>query len=108
MTDSKPNLLFIFTDQQRYDSLSCYGADWVHTPNLDRLADESFVFENAYVSQPVCTPSRSTIMTGLYPHTLGTTVNNIPLPPDALTTSVPKVPVTVPPLVTSIKTPNLS
>ena len=81
----KPNLLFIFSDQQRYDSLPSYGADWVQSPNLDGLASESFVFENAYVSQPVCTPARSTIMTGLYPHTLGTTVNNIPLPPDALT-----------------------
>ncbi len=81
----RPNLLFIYSDQQRYDSLPTYGADWVQAPNLERLADQSFVFENVYVSQPVCTPARSTIMTGLYPHTLGTTVNNIPLPPDALT-----------------------
>ena len=81
----KPNLLFIFSDQQRYDSLPSYGADWVKAPNLERLASESFVFENAYVSQPVCTPSRSTIMTGLNPHANGCTVNNIPLQPDALT-----------------------
>ena len=57
---AKPNLLFIFSDQQRYDSLGCYGADWVRAPNLDRLAAEGFVFENAYVSQPVCTSARST------------------------------------------------
>ena len=82
---SKPNLLFIFTDQQRYDTLGSYGADWVSAPNLDRLAAESSVFENAYVSQPVCTPARSTIMTGLYPHTSGQTLNAVPLRDDTLT-----------------------
>ena len=81
----KPNLLFIFSDQQRYDSLGCYGAGWVRAPNLDRLAAEGFVFENAYVSQPVCTPARSTIMTGLYPHASGQTLNRVPLHPDILT-----------------------
>ena len=61
---NKPNLLFIFTDQQRADTMSCYGNDLIETPNLNRFADSSFVFENAYVSTPICTPSRSTIMTG--------------------------------------------
>ena len=75
----RPNLLFIFTDQQRADTLGCYGNRVVETPNLDALAERSFVFENAYVSQPVCTPSRATIMTGLYPHTHGAVANNIPL-----------------------------
>ena len=60
-----PNLLFILTDQQRYDSLRCYGDSWLQAPALNGLAEQSFVFENAYVSQPVCTPARSTIMTGL-------------------------------------------
>jgi len=81
----KPNLLFIFTDEQRSDTLGCYGNDMVRTPNLDALAKESVVFENAYVTQTVCTPSRSTIMTGLYPHTNGCTENNIPLKPDTRT-----------------------
>ena len=75
----KPNLLFLFTDEQRADTLGCYGNEFVQTPNLDRLAAESFVFENTYVTQSVCTPSRSSIMTGLYPHTCGCTANNIPL-----------------------------
>ena len=56
----KPNLLFIFTDQQRADTMSCYGNDQIETPAMNALADESFVFENAYVSQPVCSPSRAT------------------------------------------------
>ena len=76
---NKPNLLFILTDQQRADTLGCYGNKLVQTPNLDALAREGFVFENAYVSQPVCTPSRASIMTGLYPHTHGCITNNIPL-----------------------------
>ena len=78
----KPNLLFIFTDQQRVDTLACYGNDWIQAPNLNALASESFVVENAYVTQPVCTPARSSIMTGLYPHTNGCTQLNIPLKPE--------------------------
>jgi arylsulfatase A-like enzyme len=75
-----PNLLFIFTDEQRYDTMAAYGNRRIETPNLDRLAAESVVFERAYVTQPVCTPSRSSIMTGLYPHTNGCIENNVPLP----------------------------
>ena len=78
----KPNLLFIFTDEQRYDTLACYGNTQIEMPNLNRLASQSVVFDQAYVTQPVCTPSRSTIMTGLYPHTDGCTENNAPLPPE--------------------------
>ena len=77
-----PNLLFLFTDEQRYDTMGAYGNDRIQTPNLNRLADESIVFDRTYVSQPVCTPSRSTLLTGLYPHTNGCTANNIPLPED--------------------------
>lgn len=75
----KPNLLFIWTDEQRFDTMAAYGNDKIKTPNLDMLADESFVIEKAYVAQPVCTPSRSTVMTGLWPHQNGCLKNNIPL-----------------------------
>jgi len=76
----KPNLLFLWTDEQRADTLAVHGNPIIQAPNLNNLASESFVFENAYVSQPVCTPSRSTVMTGLWPHTSGCVENNIPLP----------------------------
>ena len=74
------NLLFIFTDEQRVDTLSAYGNSRIAMPNLNALAKESTVFERAYCTQPICTPSRSSIMTGLYPHTNGCTHNNAPLP----------------------------
>ncbi len=79
---SKLNLLFIFTDEQRFDTLATYGNSHIQMPNLDRLAEESVVFDEAYVTQPVCTPSRASIMTGLYPHTHGCTENNARLPAD--------------------------
>lgn len=60
----QPNILMIMTDQQRFDSLGCYGADWVDTPNLDRLAAEGRLYENCYVNNPVCTPSRASMFTG--------------------------------------------
>ena len=82
---SKPNLLFIWTDEQQYFTMKAYGNEIIQTPNLDLLASESFVFEKAYVAQPVCTPNRAAVMTGLYPHTTGTVNNNIPLPKDIKT-----------------------
>jgi len=80
MTDPSPNILFILTDQQRRDSMKVYGNNWIKTPNLNSLSDKSLVFENAYVTQPVCTPARASIMTGLYPQTTGLIRNGIPLP----------------------------
>ena len=62
----KPNLIFIMSDQQRFDTISCYGNDWINTPNLNKLSEESFVFKNAYVTQPVCAPARGSIISGLY------------------------------------------
>ena len=82
MPAQPPNVLFILTDQQRRDTMRCYGNDWIETPNLDRIADSGFVFENAYVTQPVCTPARGSIMTGLYPQSTGLIKNAIELNPD--------------------------
>lgn len=78
----KPNLIVILTDQQRTDTMKVYGNDKIQTPNLNRLAEESFTFKNAYVSQSVCSPSRATILTGLYPHTSKVMACNVPLSAD--------------------------
>lgn len=74
------NLLFLFTDEQKASTLAAYGNSKIQMPNLNRLAAEGCVFEKSYVTQPVCTPSRSSLLTGLYPHTNTCTANNIPLP----------------------------
>ncbi|MBD2847177.1 sulfatase-like hydrolase/transferase [Paenibacillus sp. IB182496] len=60
----RPNILLIMTDQQRYDSLSCYGGTTVRTPRLDELAAAGARFEHCYVNGTICTPSRASIMTG--------------------------------------------
>lgn len=78
----KPNLLFLWTDEQRADTMAVYGNHKIYAPSLNKLAVRSVVFRNAYVAQPVCTPNRSTVMTGLWPHTSGCTTNNVPLPDD--------------------------
>jgi arylsulfatase A-like enzyme len=78
-----PNLLFIYTDEQAFNTLAAYGNSQIEMPNLNRLAGESYVFDRAYVTQPVCTPARASLLTGQYPHTTGCTELNIPLRPDS-------------------------
>ena len=75
----KPNLVLFLPDQQRADTIACYGGAKVHAPNLNKLASESVVFEETYVTHPVCTPSRSSLMTGTWPHINGCTRNSVPL-----------------------------
>lgn len=72
----KPNLIIFLPDQQRADTI---GNPKVHAPNLAKLASESIVFERAYITHPVCTPSRSSLMTGLWPHTTRCTRNGLTL-----------------------------
>lgn len=66
----RPNILLIVSEDNGPE-LGCYGDRFAQTPNLDQLATEGIRFETAYVSQTVCSPSRSTIFTGLYPHQNG-------------------------------------
>ena len=65
--NQKPNIIFIFADQLRSHSLGCYGNHQVHTPNIDRLAEEGIKFSNAISTHPVCGPYRGMLMTGNYP-----------------------------------------
>jgi len=78
--DSLPNVMFINTDQQRTDTLGCYGNDRVQTPHLDALARRGTLFSSCYVTQPVCSPCRSSMVTGLFPNATTVVENNIPLP----------------------------
>ena len=77
------NILFITTDQQRYDSLGCNGGLIARTPVVDHLAAEGIRYERAYNQNTVCMPARSTMLTGQYVRTHGVVANGIPLPVDA-------------------------
>lgn len=74
------NILFIFSDQQRQDTMGVYGQKLNVTPNLDKLAETGTVFENSFTAQPVCGPARSCLQSGVYPSELGTFINGISLP----------------------------
>jgi len=69
--DNIKNILFITTDQQRKDSLPCYGMDFMQTPAIDRLAQEGIVFDNCVSVSPVCQPARASFTIGQYPHVHG-------------------------------------
>ena len=76
------NILLLWTDQQRPDTLGAYGNPDIQTPALDHLASSSCLFDRAYSAEPVCTPSRATVLTGLYPHTHRLVTNGQVLSPD--------------------------
>ena len=80
--NDKLNILWICTDSQRWDTLGCYGNKFVNTPNIDKLASEGVLFENAFVQNPLCTPSRGSFLTGRYPVTNGLTKNGQNINPD--------------------------
>ena len=91
--DNKPNLLFIYTDDQRYDALGATLREqserarfpWFKTPNMDRLAAEGVRFRNAFVVNSLCAPSRAVNLTGRYSHFNGIASNFRPFPPENVT-----------------------
>jgi len=85
MNTQKPNIVFLFSDQQRWDTLGCYGQELDVTPNLDKMASEGVRFENAFSCQPVCGPARSCLQTGKYATETGCFRNGIALPLDEKT-----------------------
>ncbi len=70
-------VVLIMTDTQNKNMLGCYGNPEMNTPSLDRLAGQGVRFENAYCCQPVCTPARGAIFTGMYPHANGAWANQM-------------------------------
>ncbi len=85
VTVSSPNIVFFFSDQQRWDTCGCYGQELDVTPNLDAMAAEGTRFEHAFTCQPVCGPARASLQTGKYPEAVGCWRNNIHLPQDEKT-----------------------
>jgi uncharacterized sulfatase len=78
--DKRPNIIFYFSDQQRWDTMGCYGQKLPVTPNLDRIAASGTLFENAFTCQPVCGPARACLQTGQYATSSGCFTNGISLP----------------------------
>ncbi len=68
---ARPNVVFILMDDLRWDDLGCKGHPFVKTPKIDRIAREGALFRNAFATTPLCSPSRASFLTGLYPHVHG-------------------------------------
>lgn len=79
MAQKRPNIILFMCDQLRFDALGCYGNNQIHTPNIDRIALNGSTFDNHFVQNPVCSPSRCSVLTGRYPKNHGTRDNGIPL-----------------------------
>lgn len=78
----KPNVLFIMTDQQSFNMMSCMGNEWLKTPNMDRIAEMGYRFEKNYCVNPVCMPSRFSLLTGHYASEAGVKENTRAWNPD--------------------------
>lgn len=78
----KPNLIYVFADQLRYQSCGYAGDEYARTPNMDRLAAESCNVHQAVSSTPVCAPYRASLMTGKYQSSTGMVINEIRLSPE--------------------------
>jgi len=81
-----PNVIFIITDDHRYDAMGCAGRPELRTPNLDRLAAEGIRFTNAFVTTSLCSPSRASFLNGCYAHRHGVVANEVNDPPADLPT----------------------
>ncbi|MCA9045285.1 MAG: sulfatase-like hydrolase/transferase, partial [Planctomycetaceae bacterium] len=73
--ESRPNILFIFTDDHASHAISAYGSEINQTPNLDRIANEGMLFRNCFCTNSICGPSRAVIQTGKYSHKNGFYMN---------------------------------
>lgn len=82
---SKPNILFVLSDDHSYPYLGVYGAAWMSTPNLDAFAREGMLFERAFTAAPQCVPSRTALMTGRSPVAARMGRFSSPLPPGIIT-----------------------
>ncbi len=77
--EEKPNIIFILTDDQRWDALGFAGNPIIQTPHMDQLAEAGLYFPNAFVTTPICAASRASLFTGLYERTHDYTFGKAPL-----------------------------
>lgn len=87
----RPNIIVILTDDQRWDAMGISGNPVIQTPNMDQLARESSLFQNAFVTTPICAASRASIMTGLYERKHQFTFRTPPLQKQFIDISYPKL-----------------
>jgi len=80
IVSERPNIVFIIGDDVGWNDIGCYGNSGVKTPNIDRLANEGILFNNAFLTASSCSPSRCSIITGRYPHNTGASELHSPLP----------------------------
>lgn len=89
--DQQPNIIFILTDDQRWDALGYAGNEIIQTPEMDKLASEGVYFEKAFVTTPICAASRASLFTGLYERTHGYTFQQGPLKDAYFNISYPRL-----------------
>ena len=82
---NRPNIILLIADDMAWDDCGAYGHKTVRTPNIDRLASEGMRFNRAFLTASSCSPSRSGMITGRYPHSTGAQQLHWPLPPDQVT-----------------------
>ena len=70
-----PNILWLCTDQQRYDTINALGNPYIQTPNIDSLVNTGVAFTHAHCQSPICTPSRASFLTGMYPSSVHGCIN---------------------------------
>ena len=83
---NQPNVLLIMTDQHRFDYLGCMGADFLQTPNIDKLAEKGIKFNHCCTTAPICAPARIALATGILPNRIGALENEVFLPVATQTT----------------------
>ena len=89
--ETRPNIIFLLTDDQRWDALGCTGNSIIRTPHIDRLSREGVTFQNCFVTSAICMTSRASMFTGLHERTHGISSFSLPLAPEVNARSYPEL-----------------
>src|SRR5688572_25739517 len=88
-SQQRPNIIYIMSDDHDNDAISAYNKQFIHTPNIDRLAREGMKFNRAFVGNSICSPARATLLTGQHSHKNGVKDNRTPF--DSSRITLPKL-----------------